>query len=614
MKKATMTATSRTRTGATTYRDLNGNGVMDPYENPHLPVADRVHDLLSRMSLAEKAGLMIHSIVSVTTDGSLDGEVIMPGRLSVEEFVERRHVTHLNVHRIPDPRTMARWTNAVQRVAESTSLGIPVTISTDPRHSFTENWGASFSAEHLSAWPEPIGMGALGDEGAVREFADMARREYVALGIRSALHPTLDVATEPRWARQYSTFGQSADLVGRLGVAYVDGFEGVEGLSSSSVACMAKHFPGGGPQRGGEDPHFGYGREQDYEGGMFEYHLAPFERVLTRGVSAIMPSYGVPIGLELHGERIEEVGFGFNRQILTGLLRERLGYDGVICSDWGLITESRIGEKHLPPRSWGVEHLSELERVERALLAGCDQLGGEDQPSWIIELVESGRLSVELIDASVRRLLTVKFELGLFDDPYVDEDAAAEIVGSIEFRAAGHRAQVASATVVTNTSDNSVLPLAAGARVFSPEIGLEVIEEAGLVAVGSADEADVVITRVAAPYDSRDEFLLESSFHAGSLEFDTATIERVAALATSAPVVLVVHLERPALLAPLVPHVATVVAVYGSSDSAVLEALLHPDRARGVLPFDVPSSTAEILNSRVDVPGDTAQPLFRAGV
>lgn len=609
-----MTVIHRTHTDGTTYRDLNGNGVMDPYENPRLPVADRVRDLLSRMSTAEKAGLMMHSIVSSTVDGSLDGQPIMPGRLSVQEFVERRNVTHLNVHRIPEPLAMARWANEVQRVAENTPLGIPVTISTDPRHSFTENWGASFSAEHLSAWPEPIGMGALGDEDAVREFADIARREYVALGIRSALHPTLDVATEPRWARQYSTFGQSAELVGRLGVAYVDGFEGVDGLNSSSVACMAKHFPGGGPQRGGEDPHFGYGREQDYEGGMFEYHLAPFEKVLARGVSAIMPSYGVPIGLELNGERIEEVGFGFNRQILTGLLRERLGYDGVICSDWGLITESRIGAKQLPPRAWGVEHLSELDRVERALLAGCDQLGGEDQPNWIIELVESGRLPIETVDASVRRLLTVKFELGLFDDPYVDEDAAVEVVGSAEFRAAGHRAQVASATLVTNTTDHPVLPLASGARVFSPEIPSTIIDEAGLVPVNTPDEADVIVTRVAAPFDPRDEFLLESAFHAGSLEFEPATIERVAALATSAPVVLVVHLERPAILAPLVPHVATVVAVYGSSDAAVLEALLHPDRARGVLPFDVPSSTAEILDSRVDVPGDTAQPLYRAGV
>jgi beta-glucosidase len=607
-----MSATFSTSSDGTRYRDLNGNGAMDPYEDPRRPVADRVNDLLSRLSLAEKAGLMIQTVVSTTVDGHLDSEPLMQGRASIEEMVRRRSVTHLNVHRIPDPRSMARWSNQVQRVAEQTPHGIPATISTDPRHSFTENWGASFSADHLSAWPEPIGLGALADEETVRAFADIARQEYVALGIRSALHPTLDVATEPRWARQYSTFGQSADLVARLGVAYVDGFQGVGGLSSSSVACMAKHFPGGGPQRNGEDPHFSYGKEQDYPGGMFEYHLEPFRRVLARGVSAVMPSYGVPVGLELDGERIEEVGIGFSRQLLTGLLREKLGFEGVICSDWGLITESLIGGKQLPARAWGVEHLSEIDRVARALNAGVDQLGGEDDPSWIVELVESGRLSVERIDASVRRLLTVKFELGLFDDPYVDEDAAPEIVGSAEFRSAGHRAQVASTTVLSDS--RPLLPIGAGSRVFSPEIPAHALEAAGLVPAATAEESDVIVTRIAAPFEPRDGFALEAAFHAGTLEFESAEVARLEALAAAAPVVLVVHLERPAVLTPLLPHVAATVAVFGSSDAAVLEALTRPGAARGILPFDVPSTIASVVASRVDVPGDAAEPLFRAGV
>jgi beta-glucosidase len=597
----------------TPFRDLNGNGVMDPYENPRLPVAERVDDLIGRMSLAEKAGLMIHSIVSVNTHGDLDSPLMSVGRIGADEFVLNRHVTHLNVHRIPDPRAMARWSNQIQELAESTPLGIPVTISTDPRHSFTENWGASFSAEHLSAWPEPIGLGALSDEYTVREFADIARQEYIALGIRSALHPTLDVATEPRWARQYSTFGQSAEQVARLGIAYVEGFEGVDGLSSSGVACMAKHFPGGGPQRDGEDPHFPYGREQDYAGDMFEYHLEPFRRVLARGVSAVMPSYGIPIGLRLDGESIEEVAFGFNRQILTGLLREQLGFDGVICSDWSLITESRIGEAHLPARAWGVEHLGELDRVQRAIDAGCDQFGGEDNPDWIVELVESGRLSEERVDASVRRLLAVKFELGLFDDPYVDEDAAVEIVGSARFREAGHRAQVHSATVVVD-SDEALIPLSPSARVHSPEIPDTEISAAGFVPVAVPADADVIVTRLTAPYDPRDRYLLESAFHAGSLEFTADDVERLRILSLSAPVIVVIHLERPALLAPLLPHSAAVLAVYGSSDAAVLEALATEGAARGVLPFDVPRSLDEIVAARSDVPGDTSSPLFRAGV
>ena len=606
-------ATARHSDG-TVYRDLNGNGRMDPYEDPRLPVEARVEDLVSRLSLAEKAGLMVHAVVSVTVDGAVDGPPMVDRSPGARELVQDRFVTHLNVHRIPEPSVMARWANSVQRLAEQSAHGIPVTISTDPRHSFTENWGASFSAEHLSGWPEPLGLGALGDEAAVREFADIARREYAALGIRSALHPTLDVATEPRWPRQYSTFGQSAELVARLGLAYVDGFEGGARLGAQSIACMAKHFPGGGPQRDGEDPHFPYGKEQDYSGGMFDYHLEPFRRVIERGVPAIMPSYGVPIGLVIDGEPIEEVGFGFNRQIITGLLRERLGFTGVVCTDWGLVTESRMGDRQLPARAWGVEHLNETERVHKILVAGCDQLGGEDDPGYIVSLVEAGLVEESRIDESVRRLLRVKFELGLFENPYVDEDAAADIVGATDFRAAGHLAQARSMVVLTNgTSSAPALPLRRGMKVFSQEVAADALTEAGLRPIGDPAKADAIIVRVAAPFDPRDRFMLEASFHAGSLEFPPELEQRLAEFSAAGPVILVVHLDRPAILEPLLQHCAAVIAEFGASDAAVLDVLTGHTRAEGSLPFDIPRTAAAVLPSRPDVPGDFVSPLFVAG-
>lgn len=617
MENTTMTDAGRSarHTDGTPYRDLNGNGVMDPYEDPRLPIEERVEDLLSRLSLAEKAGLMVQSVVSVTNDGAIDGDEIAPRDLSAREIIEERHVTHLNVHRIPEPRAMARWNNEVQRIAEQAPHGIPVTISTDPRHSFTENWGASFSAEHLSAWPEPLGLGAIGDETTVRDFADIARREYTAIGIRLALHPTLDVATEPRWARQYSTFGQDAETVAKLGVAYVDGFEGEDGLGAQSVMCMAKHFPGGGPQREGEDPHFDYGKEQDYTGGMFDYHLEPFRRVIARGVPAIMPSYGIPIGLTLDGEPVEEVGFGFNRQIITGLLREKLGFDGVVCTDWGLVTESRIGGKVLPPRAWGVEHLSEVERVQKILEAGCDQLGGEEEPGYIIELVESGAIDEARIDESVRRLLRVKFALGLFENPFVDEEAAIGSVGTDEYRAAGHAAQARSMVVLTNglSSSNPALPLRRGAKVCAEGLADAALKKAGLTPVADPADADANVVRIAAPYDPRDEFALEASFHAGSLEFAPEVAERLQTLSAQAPVILVVHLERPAIIEPLFPSCAAVLVEFGASDAAVLEVLTGRTRAEGSLPFDIPRSIEAVRTSRVDVPGDYASPLFPAG-
>ena len=286
-----------------------------------------------------------------------------------------------------------------------------MTISTDPRHAFIENAGVSFTAKSFSQWPEPLGLAALRDADAVREFADIARQEYVAVGIRAALHPTLDLATEPRWARQAGTFGQDPALVTELGTAYLEGFQ-QKVLGPDSVACTAKHFPGGGPQKDGEDAHFPYGREQVYPGGRFAEHLAPFPAVIEAGTAAIMPYYGMPVGLEVDGEPIEQVGFGFNAQVVTGMLREQLGYDGVVLTDWELVNDNHVGDQVLPARAWGVEHLDPHERMERILAAGADQFGGEECVDVLLDLVAQGRVTESRVDASARRLLAVKFRLG----------------------------------------------------------------------------------------------------------------------------------------------------------------------------------------------------------
>ena len=160
---------------------------------------------------------------------------------------------------------LAQWHNRVQEAAERTRLGIPVTISSDPRHGLGDNPATSMAGSGFSQWPDPIGLAATRDEGLVREFADIARREYLAVGIRLALHPTADLATEPRWCRASGTFGEDAEVAARLVAAYLRGMQG-ETLGPQSVACMTKHFPGGGPQLDGEDPHFPYGREQVYPG------------------------------------------------------------------------------------------------------------------------------------------------------------------------------------------------------------------------------------------------------------------------------------------------------------------------------------------------------------
>ena len=372
--------------------------------------------------------------------------------------------------------------------------------------------------------------------------------------------------------------------------------------------------PAGALRRDGEDPHFPYGKEQDYTGGRFEYHLEPFRQIIARGVSAIMPSYGVPIGLTIDGEPIEEVGFGFNKQIITGLLREKLGFDGVVCTDWGLITESRIGDRTLPPRAWGVEHLDEVQRVHKILDAGCDQLGGEEEPGYILSLVESAQVSESRIDESVRRLLRVKFELGLFDNPYVDEDAAAATVGAAAFREAGHTAQARSMVVLTNGhSSMPALPLRRGSKVYAEGMSGAELTAAGLQSVTNAADADAAIVRVAAPFDPRDHYMLEASFRAGSLDFAPEVAERLRMLSEHAPVILVVHLDRPAVLEPLLQYTAAVIAEFGASDRALLDVIMGRVQAEGSLPFDIPRSSDALKTSRPDVPGDTVRPLFVEG-
>ncbi len=598
------------------YRDLNGNGRMDPFEDPRLPVEERVKDLLSRLSLQEKVGLMFHTVIEAGADGTVKEA---PGAISkspTSDVVLRKFVNHFNVHALDDARMAARWHNALQAVAEQSPHGIPVTISTDPRHAFIENAGASFAAKAFSQWPETLGLAALRDPELVRDFADIARQEYCAVGIRAALHPTLDLATEPRWARQSGTFGQDPDLVTDLGVAYLKGFQ-QDALGVGSVACTSKHFPGGGPQKDGEDAHFPYGREQVYPGGRFADHLKPFPPAIEAGTAAIMPYYGMPIALEIDGEPIEEVGFGYNRQVVTGLLRERLGYDGVVVTDWELVNDNHVGDQVLPARAWGVEHLDPAGRMEKIIDAGADQFGGEECVEILLDLVAQGRVSESRIDESARRLLAVKFQLGLFDDPYVDEDAAARTVGRADFREAGYAAQARSVTVLQNSAGGGaldgapVLPLRPGQAVYAENISPEALAGLGTV-VERPEDADVAVVRLMAPFDPRSDLFLESWFHQGSLEFPPGLVARLARIAAQCPLVIDVVLDRPAVLTPLLPFAAAVVGSYGSSDAALLDALSGRVVPEGRLPFDLPRSMADVRAHGEDVPG-FGDPLFAFG-
>lgn len=264
-----------------------------PYNDSSFSTDERVADLLSRMTLEEKAGQLFHNMILPGPDGSLAEANPTNGFPSTRSLLEDKLMAHFNlIGPIADPRVIARWHNNLQQhVLDHTRLGIPVTLSSDPRNHFLNNIGTGSGAGALSQWPETFGFAALRSPGLAREFADVVRQEYVAVGLRVALHPQADLATEYRWARVHSTFGEDADVASELVTACVGGLQGRlsrTGDGLDSVSTTTKHFPGAGPEMGGEDSHFTYGKEQVYPGGNFEYHLEPFRKAILAGTRQIM--------------------------------------------------------------------------------------------------------------------------------------------------------------------------------------------------------------------------------------------------------------------------------------------------------------------------------------
>ncbi|PWY84749.1 glycosyl hydrolase family 3 N terminal domain-containing protein [Aspergillus heteromorphus CBS 117.55] len=584
-----------------------------PYRDASRPIPDRVEDLLARMTVAEKAGQMCHNMLLMGPGGTLAGAFPRFSLESTEDLVCRRQMTHFNLlGPIASARDVATWHNRLQQLAQTTRLGIPITVATDPRNHVTQHVGVGVGAATpteggLSQWPQTLGLAALRSPELVGRFADVARQEYLALGLRSALHPQIDLATEPRWARIHATFGEDAGLTAALAAAYIRGFQGGDGpLGPQSVATMTKHFPGGGPQQHGEDPHFAYGREQVYPGAHQDYHLRPFRAAIAAGTAQMMPYYGMPVGTDW-----EPVGFAFDRGVITDLLREQLGFQGVVCTDWGLVTDAQILGQPMPARAWGCEGLSELERVQKLLDAGCDQLGGESCTHHLIRLVDEGRIPETRLDASVRRILTQKFALGLFDRPFVDVDAAVALVGHPDFQREADAAQRAAYTLLTNR--DALLPLSATPRMVYLE-GLDpgAVAARGLQVVATPEEADLALLRLQAPYEPRPG-AFEALFHAGSLAFSEAEQARQARIYRTVPTVVDLFLDRPAVVPEIAEAAAALLVSYGSSDEAFLDVVFGRAAPRGQLPFDLPSSMQAVRESREDVPYDTKDPTFRFG-
>ena len=594
------------------FRDLNKNGKLDVYEDPRRPIAERVEDLLGQMTLEEKVGLMVQPMIECTSDGDLYEQ--RPGFVSLHptsELVVGRHIRHFNLISPVSPGVMARWYNQLQKMAERTRLGIPVTISSDPRHSARQNMGAAIETRGYSQWPDPPGLAATRDPALVREFGDIARQEYVATGIRTALHPMADLATEPRWARISGTFGEDAELAAQMTIAYIQGFQGAQ-LGPGSVSCMLKHFPGGGPQKDGLDAHFPYGKEQAYPGDNFDYHLIPFECAFAEvEVTHIMPYYGIPVD-----QTSENVGMAFNKDIITGLLREKYGFEGIVCSDWMICDSIKLFGliPMMPPTAWGVEHLTPTARFYKALEAGVDQFGGQFQTHCILDLVATGQISEVRIDESARRILRVKFQLGLFDNPYVDEAQAEAVCGQEAFRAKGDLAQRKSIVLLKNGAEHAapVLPLGGRPKVYVEALDAACVGQYADV-VATPEEADLAILRLRTPWRPMGRGFLERIFHQGDLDFEEAEKARLLHILDTVPTIVAIYLDRAAVIPEIAAHCAALLAEFNVTDDALLDVIFGNFIPCGKLPFELPRSMEAVRAQKEDVPYDSQDPLFHFG-
>jgi len=481
------------------FKDLNKNGELDVYEDWRKPVEERAKDLASKMSVEQIAGLMLysgHQAIPAGGGGPF-GAATYGGKKYAEsgakasdlsdqqvKFLTDDNLRHVLVTSVESPAVAAQWNNNMQALVEGIGLGIPANNSSDPRHGTNAN--AEFNAGAggaISMWPSSLGMAATFDPALVEKFGDIASKEYRALGIATALSPQIDLATEPRWSRFSGTFGESSQLDADMARAYTDGFqtsggeaEIAEGWGYTSVNAMVKHWPSGGPEEGGRDAHYAYGKYAVYPGDNFEEHLKPFTEGAfklngkTGSATAVMPYYTISYNQDK--ENGENVGNSYSSYLINDLLRGKYGYDGVVCTDW-MITYDNSAIGAFDGKCWGVELLSVAERHYKILMAGVDQFGGNNDSKPVIEAYnmmvdnKGEEWARQRFEQSAVRLLKNIFRTGLFENPYLNIEITKAVVGNSDFMAAGYNAQLKSVVMLKNVENT--LPLKEKATVYVPK-------------------------------------------------------------------------------------------------------------------------------------------------
>ena len=571
------------------------------------------------MTMEEKAGAAMHGTAPIGGGPLASG----PGydTLSATAMILARNVNSLLTRLAVAPGDLARENNRLQAIAERGRLGIPLTISTDPRSHFQAVRGASVQVSGFSRWPETLGFGALDDPKLIRHFASIVREEYRAVGIQMALSPQADLATEPRWARISGTFGEEPERVGALVTAYVQGMQGsATHLTRDGVATIVKHWVGYGAPVDGFDGHNYYGRLSRFPGGNFAAHVTPFLGALASGVVGVMPTYAILDGLSIDGTPVEPVGAGFNHQLLSEQLRGRYHFGGMVLSDWGITRDCTEACMTGTPRQgpaqigmpWGVTSLTPVQRFAKGMNAGIDQFGGADDGGPLVDAIAAGLLTLARLDDAVQRIMRVKFDLGLFENPYVDPSRADALSRVASHQREATRTQARALVVLAHARGRTMLPIV-GAKLFVQGMDTMEVRARGYRVVGSASEADAAVIRLKAPYQTLHPTFFFGSFqHEGDLDFKEGdpAFTLVKATAARVPTIVVVYLDRPAILSALLPFAQTLIADFGASDAAVMDALTGRVQPVGRLPFELPRSMDAVRVQKGDVPHDSPSPLY----
>ena len=675
------------------FKDLSGEEALLPYEDWRLPREVRAGDLADRLTVEQIAGLMLwspHQMVPFLPGGPFRGHYqgggFIPGQtdpaaLTDEQyrFVKEEKIRNILLTTTESAHTAARWNNALQALAEEAPLGVPVCISSDPRHAAGKKT-AEFSGtgKEVSRWPEGLGLAATFDPELVKEFASIAAKEYRALGISQALGPQIDLATEPRWMRYEDTFGADADMTTAMAKAYCDGLQTTEGAKDGwgmdSVAAMVKHWPGGGTGEGGRDAHYAYGKFAVFPGGNMKNHMKPFTEGAfrldgaTAKAAAVMPYYTISWDQDkVYGEN---VGNSYSRYLIHDLLRQQEGYDGVVCTDWG-ITDDPLGPMNgFGTRAHGVEHLSEAERYLLLMENGVDMFGGCRRKEPVLQAYAMGcekhgnAVMEEKFRRSAKRILTLMFRLGLFENPYLIPEESAQIVGKPEFVEAGLAAQRRSVVLLKNR--NSVLPLKKGTKIYVPERHVEAHlgffrqpvpaqdirpltrkdAEGYFVLVDTPQEADAAIVFAESPlgecYSTENVAAGGNGYLPITLQYrpytaDTARASSIAkgdfreqdcdrtyrgktgtarnaqdlsnaeaarAAMGDKPVILVTQLHNPAVMSEIEPLCDGILAHFGVESAILMELLAGESRPEGRLPFRMPASMQTLEQHCEDLADD----------